>query len=221
MESFFAGLAERWPAGRADYHWHILPGPPGTAALLAAQYQELTGRPGLEAVPARWLHITVHHGPPVTAITATQAAQMTARVAEACAGTAPFAVTAGRAEAWHAGIVCPIRPGQPLRRLHQLTAAATAQITGTTPPDPAAYYPHLTIGYATARVDHRPLRAWLTDSHPAEIALPVTALALVAQHHDNRAITWQHISHVPLTGTTPGTGPAALADAGPPERAVP
>jgi 2'-5' RNA ligase len=202
MESFFAGAAGRWPAGRRDLHWHVLPGPPA-AGLLAGQYRELTARPDLEPVRPEWLHITVHHGPPAAQLSTAQAARLAALVAEACAGIAPFAVTAGRAEAWHAGIVCPVRPGQPLRELHQVTAAAAARVTGTAAPGPDDYYPHLTLAYATGPADHRPLRAWLADSDAAEVPLPVTELALVAQRHDGRAITWELLDRVALAAGPP------------------
>jgi 2'-5' RNA ligase len=200
MEDFFAGLAGRWPAGQEDYHWLVLPDS-ATRDHLEAQYQELTRRPGLAPVPGRWMHVTVLHAPPVTQLTADQAAQMTALVASQCAALAPFAAVVGPAEAWHGGIVCPVRPGPPLRRLWQITADAAAAVTGgACETRPAVYYPHLTLAYAHDHVDHGPVRVWLIDHAPAPAAMPVTALALVAQQHDRRQITWRPVSQVPLAG---------------------
>ena len=129
--------------------------------------------------------------------------QITGLVRERCAGIAPFAVTAGRAEAWHTGVVCPIRPGPSLRHLWHVTTTTADQVTaGAWETRPRVYYPHLTLAYAHDHVDHGPLRAWISDSSAAEVALPVTRLALVAQQHDRREITFRLIDEVPLTGRT-------------------
>jgi len=207
MEDFFAGVADRWPPGQEDYHWHVLPGPAAVRECLSGQYQELTHRPGLTPVAGQWMHITVQHLAPVTQISAGEIEQITGLVRERCAGIAPFAVTAGRAEAWNTGVVCPIRPGPPLRHLWEVTTGAADEVTaGTLEIRPRVYYPHLTLAYAHDHADHGPMRAWITDSSATEVALPVTRLTLVAQQHDRREITWRLIDEVPLTGSTaPGT----------------
>ena len=149
------------------------------------------------------MHITVQHFAPVTAIGAGEIEQITGLVRERCAAIAPFAVTAGRAEAWHTGVVCPIRPGSSLRHLWHVTTTTADQVTaGAWETRPRVYYPHLTLAYAHDHVDHGPLRAWISDSSAAEVALPVTRLALVAQQHDRREITFRLIDEVPLTGRT-------------------
>jgi 2'-5' RNA ligase len=203
MEDFFAGVASRWPAGQEDYHWHVLPGPAAARQYLSGQYRELTHRPGLAPVADRWMHITVQHFAPVTQITPGEVEQITGLVRERCAAIAPFAVTTGRAEAWNTGVVCPVRPGSALRHLWQVTIAAAGEVTGRAHETrPLVYYPHLTLAYAHDHVDHGPLRAWISDSTAAEVALPVTRLALVAQQHDCREITFRVIDEVPLAGST-------------------
>jgi 2'-5' RNA ligase len=202
MEDFFAGVADRWPAGQENYHWHVLPGPAAARECLSRQYRGLTQRPGLAPVRDEHMHITVQHLAPVAGISAGEIGQITRLVQERCAGIAPFAVTAGRAEAWNTGVVCPVRPGPALRRLWQVTTAVAAEVTaGKHETRPAVYYPHLTLAYAHGHVDHRPMRAWISDSTAAEIALPVTGLVLVAQQHDYREITFRVLGEVPLTGT--------------------
>jgi 2'-5' RNA ligase len=204
MEDFFAGVADRWPPGQEDYHWHVLPGPAAARECLSRQYRELTHRPGLAPVADRWMHITVQHFAPVTRISAGEMEQITDLVQERCAGIAPFAVTAGRAEAWNTGVVCPLRPGASLRHLWHVTTSAAGEVTaGTQEIRSRVYYPHLTLAYALDHVDHGPMRAWISDSTAVEVALPVIRLALVAQQHDRREITWRLVDEVPLIGSTP------------------
>jgi 2'-5' RNA ligase len=199
MDDFFADLINRWPAGRKDYHWHVLPGPAAVREGLYEEYRELTYRPGLTPVPGEWMHITVQHAMPVSQISAGEMENITGLVRERCARMAPFAVTAGRPEIWGTGVVCSVRPGAPLRELWQITTSAAGQVTaGTCQKRPFVYHPHLTLAYAHDHVDDGPMRAWLSDTTAAEVALPVTRLVLVAQQHDRRKITWRQIDEVPL-----------------------
>jgi 2'-5' RNA ligase len=204
MEDFFATVADRWPAGREDYHWHVLPGTELVRERLARPYRELTDRPGLVPVGAEYLHVTVQHLAPVTEIASGELAEITALVRDRCAGIAPFAVTAGRAEAWETSVVCALRPGYLLGTLWQVTTSAARDVTGSrfgvVPP---VYHPHMALAYAVAHVDNEPMRAWISDCDAAEVALPVTRLVLVAQQHDRREITFRIIEEIPLAGDAP------------------
>jgi 2'-5' RNA ligase len=204
MEDFFAGVADRWPAGREDYHWHVLPGTEAMRERLADPYRELTDRPGLVPVRAEWMHVAVQHLAPAAEITGAELAKITRVVRDRCAGIAPFVVTAGRADAWETGVVCPVRPGYLLRFLRQVTTGTGREVTGgrfgTHQP---VYCPHLTLAYAVAHVDHGPVRAWISDCEAVEVALPVSRLVLVAQRHDRREITCRLIDEVALTRDAP------------------
>jgi 2'-5' RNA ligase len=213
MEDFFATVTDRWPAGREDFHWHVLPGPAAARECLSRQYQEVTSAPGLAPVPGVWMHITVQHVAPVTEVSTSEIKQITALVRDACAQIAPFAVTACRAEAWPTALVCPIRPGAPLRHLWQVTTSAAARVTGgRISTVPGVYHPHLSLAYAHDHVEHEPVKAWLSDATASEVALPVTRLVLVAQQHDRRHITWRLVDEIPLTEPRPAERTASPPD---------
>jgi len=215
MEDFFAAVADHWPPGREDYYWHVLPGTEAVRERFAHSYSELTGRLGLVPVRAEWMHVTVQHLAPAARISGTELARITRLVRGRCAGIAPFAVTAGRAEAWETGVVCPVRPGHLLRFLRQVTTDVSREVTGgRAGTDPPEYCPHLTLAHAVAHVDQGPVRAWMSDCEAAEVALPVTRLVLVAQRHDRREITWRLIDEVTLTGHAVTSQSAHKDDAG-------
>jgi 2'-5' RNA ligase len=200
MEDYFAEVAERWPAGREDYYWHVLPGSAADRERLAGSFRELTERPGLVPVRPEWMHVAVQRLGPASGITGTELTRMTRLVQGRCGGIAPFTVTAGRAEAWEAGVVCPVRPGYLLRFLRQVIAEVAGRGPGS---DPPAYCPHLTLAFAVARGGQGPVRAWLSDCEVPEAELLVARLVLVAQRHDRREITWRVIDEVALCGSTP------------------
>jgi hypothetical protein len=200
VEDCFAGVAERWPAGREEYRWVVLPGSAADRERLAGSFGELTERPGLIPVRPEWMHVAVQRLGPPSGMTGPELARMSRLVQGRCGGIAPFTVTVGRAEAWEAGVVCPVRPGYLLRFLRQVIA----EVAGARPgPDPPAYCPRLTLALAVAHVGQGPVRAWISDCDAPEAELQVARLVLVAQQHDRREITWRVIDEVALSGSTP------------------
>lgn len=201
MEDFFASVAGRWPQGREDYHWHVLPGTELARERLARPYAGLIDQPGLARVRPEYMHITVQHIGAVEDVAADELAEIVERVRAGCSGVASFAVTAGRAEVWETSVVCPLRPGYLLGNLwHLVTSASRAATRARLDIQPAVYHPHLALAYATAHLDQAPMRAWLADCDAAEVALPVNRLVLVAQQHDGREITFRVVEEIPLTG---------------------
>jgi 2'-5' RNA ligase len=156
MENFFAQTEGRWPAGREDYCWHVLPGP----GELSGQYQQLQQWPGLAAVRAEWMHVTVQHLAPAAEVSGADLGRMVRLVRGRCGGIAPFTVTAGRAEAWEAGVVRLVRPADLLRFLRQVITGISDEVgIGRFGAHDASYCPHLTLAYAVAHADQEQVRA--------------------------------------------------------------
>jgi hypothetical protein len=95
----------------------------------------------------------------------------------------------------------PCGPRPAARALWQAAADSTTAVLGDRiPVVPAVYYPHMSLAYAVGHVDHRPMKAWLSDHDIAPLATRVEKVSLVAQSHDGHDITWRHILDVPLLG---------------------
>jgi 2'-5' RNA ligase len=200
MEDFFATVTGRWPVGREDYCWHVLPGSGALPARLVGQYRELTHQPGLAPASADWMHVTVQHLAPAAEIGGADLGRMIRLVRGRCSGIAPFPVTVGRAEAWDTSVVCPVRPAYLLRFLRQVITEISREVgIGRLSASEASYCPHLTLAYALAHVDNERMREWVADSEATEETLHVTRLVLVAQQHDRHDITWRVIDEVALT----------------------
>lgn len=199
MDDFFATIIDRWPARRRDYHWHVLPPPQLARQGLYEPYRDLTHREGIVPVSPEWYHLTLLHSAPVTEVADGEITEIIDRVRHRCAEIEPFQVTLDRPSVGSVAVECLARPGRRLAELRGITADETSAVLGerhtTTPP---IYYPHVSLGYAVQQVDQRPLRAWLTDREPPTFTFPVTQIALVAQQHDRRVITWDPIATVPL-----------------------
>lgn len=215
VEDFFSRVESRrhaWPAGREDLHWHLLYDEALVEERLVVPYRELTHRPGLEPVPARWVHATVMHGGPVDQYTEAEITAIVDRVGEACATISPFDLIYDRPSVGTVALECPARPGAPARRLWELTAGIDADVTGgrfpRIPDD--GYYPHVSLAYGiggTDRADRRAMKAWLSDHPGGPVVLRATHLSLVAQRHDRRHITWNPVAVVPLALDAVPTAP--------------
>jgi len=148
VESFYATVRQRWPEGRLDYHWHVLPDPAQTA--LFEPYRDLTHRDGLVPVQPDWYHVTVLHSVPTDEVTTGQLEQIVAQMRRRCTQIAGFDLVLDRPAAGGVSVECAGRPGTAARALWQAAAASTAAVLGDTVPVlPAVYYPHLSIDWCT------------------------------------------------------------------------
>jgi 2'-5' RNA ligase len=211
LQDFFDRVENRthpWPAGRRDLHWHLLPHPVA-ARQLVEPYRELAHRPGLEPVPAQWLHVTVLHSGPEQEASTQEVQEITARVRKAVAGTGAVELTFARPAIGNVAIERAARPGAAARRLWEATWAATREVVGERwPLLPTTYYPHTSIAYAgrdAQLADRGELKQALSDIDGGEVTLTFPTLALVSQWHDGRQIIWEHLADVPLTGPAANT----------------
>ncbi|MFB7630434.1 2'-5' RNA ligase family protein [Streptomyces sp. NPDC056149] len=203
MKDFFSTVVHRWPEGRDDLHWHILPDPAVVRRMLFEPYRELTHRPGLAPVRPENFHITLLHGPPVAEVTPQEIDDIVALVRQGVQSMAPFELTLGRPAVGSVALECTGRPGAASRPLWQLTSQAMAKATGNRfPTRPAAHYPHGSLAYAVGDVERLPMKVWLSDHGPDVLTIKVDKISLVAQRHDRREITWDHILDVPLGGSS-------------------
>lgn len=169
-------------------------------------YRTVAEQPGLRAVAAPWLHVTVLHAGPQDEASGAEIAAMVARVRElvAAEGVGPVELTLARPTPGTQAIECAARPGAPGRRLWELTRQATLDVVGdrwALQPQ-ADYYPHLSVAYGgqdAGRADRRRLKALISDIDQDEVVIRVNRLSLVAQWHDHARIMWKPLATVPLT----------------------
>lgn len=207
MDDFFQrveGRQHAWPAGRRDLHWHVLFPVDEVRRKLTKPYQGLSHRAGIEPVAPEWAHMTVLHSGPEDEATAAEISQITDRISKHARRIAPFDVTFAQPAVGNVAIECLGRPGTPARALWEATWSATHAVVGERwPRIPANYYPHISLGYATAaaeKADREAMKVWLSDHGQGEVTLRAQRLVFVAQWHDRRRILWDTLADLPLGG---------------------
>ncbi|MFZ3491872.1 2'-5' RNA ligase family protein [Streptomyces sp. 5.8] len=207
MDDFFERVMSRtnaWPAGQADLHWHILHEPAVVEEQFCGPYEQLTTRPGLRRVEARWVHTTLMHGGPVDEYKPGEVEAIIERVTEQCKYISPFELTYDRPAVGAVAVEMTARPGHQTRQLWEITTSVDAEVTGGRfPRMPAAYYPHASLAYGIAgprRADPLAMKVLLSDHSKGPVPLRVDRISLVAQSHDTRVISWRHLADVSLGG---------------------
>lgn len=203
VDHFFERVGRVWPAGRRDLHWHVLP-TPGEAAALAAPYAPLAlTRPGLEGVPAEWLHCTLLH----TVGLGRDDIDLEAVLAEAGAVArtlSPFRLTFDRPSVSTVGFDLSGWPGRPFTVLVDALTQVMAGTKKEFAPAPSRH-PHLSLAYAAdgaQDVDSVALRTALAAIEgPLSATVVVDRLHLVEQWHDGARIRWEPLAEVPLAHT--------------------
>lgn len=209
MDDFFAramGRRHAWPAGRRDLHWHLLPSTEEATAL-TEPYREVVSMPGLNPVPAQWVHITVLHAGPQSETSDAELEAVIGKVRAAAATLAPFDLTLYPPTVGTVALECAGRPGAAARRLWELTAAATRTVMGERfELIPAVYYPHASLAYAGPEghlADRTALKVMLSDVEAVPVTVGAHTLSLVSQWHDGTSqIVWENLASVPLGGAT-------------------
>ncbi|RAY16121.1 2'-5' RNA ligase family protein [Actinomadura craniellae] len=190
--------------GRRMLVWHVLLDDAPEAVELAGAFRaRLAALPGLDPVPAPWLHITTQVVGFTDEITPAEAAAMTAAAARWLRGHGPVGVSLGRDLFHPEGVVLGIDPPgalDPVHRAVREAAAATVaahRLADYT--DWADWGPHLSVAYANADVPTAAVAAALAP-RPQPVPLTVRAVHLVSQQRVGRLYRWDPVTSVPLTG---------------------
>ncbi|TQF01988.1 2'-5' RNA ligase family protein [Kitasatospora acidiphila] len=201
MESFFDRVRHRWPAGREDLHVHILP-PPEISAVLFEHYRDLTHRDPLVPVGPEWLHVTLLHSGPMAEWHPGEVEALVDQLGTRLADAEPVTLTLHRPNVGAVALECSCTPGEPTRQLWRACAEEISSVTGNRfPLIPTVHYPHASIAYSTGKLAERAeLKAWLSDHHTDPLTFIAHRVAVVAQQHDEREITWRLLAELPLGG---------------------
>lgn len=176
-----------WRPGRIALTWHVIfPDSPALARHAAAYQRALDGLPGIDPVPAGWLHLTVQAVGWADEVPATTVSAVVDAVRARVAAFEPFDLAFDRPAIFGEAAVIRTRPDAPVGRLRDAVRAGLGDVLGddgapTAPEQAHGFLPHVTVAYSRIDADAMPYTAALDGVEQAPTVVPVTAVTLIRQ----------------------------------------
>lgn len=192
-----------WRSDRPCLYWYLTFDEETIAEAIGADVLDRAAAvPWLDAVPPRWLHVTLcdigfadEVAPHVVGRAVREARRVTA-------ATGPLRLRFGPLTAMAGAVVLPAGPVSPLRALQRRVRWATRRALG--PECRSAhrqFWPHLSLGYVNRAVPRSEAERRLPGLSLARVAeAPVTRLTLASVTRRNRHYQWSVEAEVPLVG---------------------
>lgn len=189
-----------WRVGRSFYTWHLtLAVDPGARELVASYEPLLRQLSMLDAVPLKWLHLTVQGIGFTDEVNEDDLQQIIAAARARCAQLAPITLNLGPAHLDPETIQLPVTPLGPLVELRNTIRAAISDVWGIeNVPEPAVFRPHVTLGYSNAGGPAEPIAEALAGYPPHTTQATATAISLIDLNRDHQEYQWNDIAELEL-----------------------
>jgi 2'-5' RNA ligase len=188
-----------WRSGRRMYTWHVTFEDQPAVHDLAARYQaKLSGLPGLDLIPARWLHLTTQGVGFTDEVAEQDVAAIIDTASERVAGLAPIAATLGPTVVTPEAILLDVAPVPELRVMRNKLRAAIADVLGPERLMEAAdWTPHVSVAYSSSTGPAAEYLAALADSSDTENVM-IDHVQLIVLGRDHRMYEWTTYADLPL-----------------------
>ena len=199
-----------WQPGRRMYTWHFTFDGQHAVHDLAAGYQaRLAPLPGLDLIPARWLHLTTQGVGFTDEVSDDEVTALTSASAERLKDFTPQRVTLGPARVTPEAILLDVAPAAGLAGIrHQLREAIRNVLGAGRLMEGKSWTPHISVAYSNGTGPQAPYVAALDDAQTAETVIGTVELIVLGR--DNQLYEWTTRSVVPLPGDGAGAPGGAL-----------
>lgn len=187
-----------WKPGRRMYTWHITFDDQPSIQNLAARYQaKLSALPGLDLIPARWLHLTTQGVGFTDEVSDTDVDAIVDRARQRLAKVDPVQATLGPATVTPEAILLDAVPLPELRRIRDELRASITDVLG---PDQLMegddWTPHVSVAYSNSTAPVPPYLAAVENGDTASV--PISHVQLIVLDRDQRMYEWTTRADIPL-----------------------
>ncbi|HTX28987.1 MAG TPA: 2'-5' RNA ligase family protein [Streptosporangiaceae bacterium] len=189
-----------WRPGRRKYTWYFtLDGHPEVRDLAAGYQARIAALPGLDAIPARWLHLTTQSVGFTDEVSDEEVAALLAASAGRLKGFTAQRVTLGPARVVSEAILLDVNPASGLTAIRRELREAIAEVLGATRlAGRDEWMPHVSVAYSHGAGPRAPYVAAVEGGSTTETVL--SAVDLIVLGRDDRLYTWTTLGDVQLTG---------------------
>jgi hypothetical protein len=192
-----------WRPGRRKYAWHFtFDGKPEVHGLAAGYQARLAAQPGLDPVPAQWLHLTTQGVGFTDEVSEGEVAALLDASDARLRGFPAQPVTLGPARVTPEAILLDIAPADGLSAIrHELRQAISdvlgqARLTGGD-----EWSPHVSVAYSHGTGPQAPLEAAIEGGETA--ATVINTVRLIVLGRDHRLYEWTRRGQVQLAARRP------------------
>jgi 2'-5' RNA ligase len=193
-----------WRVGRRFYTWHLTFDSQTDLHRVVGAYQAHLQVSELDLVPLEGLHLTIQGVGFTNEVDQGELRDIVTAARDRCAHLSPFDLTLGPARLDPEGIMLPVAPAEPVRRLRATLREAIAQVWGDDRvPEPVEpFTPHVTMAYSNAEGPAAPLIERLNHAQPHQASAILDAVRLIELERDTHVYRWTTLVTVPLSGGT-------------------
>lgn len=192
------------------YTWHFTFDDQPAVRDLAARYQaRLDSLPGLDLVPARWLHLTTQGVGFTDEISDSDVGAIVDAARSRLAALSPAQVTLGPARVTPEAILLDVAPAAGLAAIRAgLRAAISDAWSPGQVPEPEEWTPHVSVAYSSTTAPAGPYVAALADCGESAESL-IEAVQLIVLGRDRHVYEWTTRADIRLSlRSTPRAGGA-------------
>jgi 2'-5' RNA ligase len=181
------------------YTWHVTFGDsPAVQDVAARAQRQLAGLPGLDLVPARWLHLTTQGVGFADEVPGNDIAAITGAAERRLAEVATPEFTIGPARVASEGVALRVVPPGALTPLRDALRAAIADVWGLgRVPESAAWTPHVSVAYASAS-GSADVYVDALEGEDATAAVTAGSVQLILLGRDEHLYEWVTVASVKL-----------------------
>jgi 2'-5' RNA ligase len=189
-----------WRPGRRKYTWYFtFDGRPEVHDLGASYQARIAALPGLDPIPARWLHLTTQAVGFTDEVSDDEVAAVLAASARRLKGFAAPRVTLGPARVVPEAILLDVTPASGLTAVRAELRKAITQVLGAARlAGRDEWMPHVSVAYSHGTGPQAPYVAAVQDGGTTETVL--SAVELIVLSRDGRLYQWTTLGDVQLTG---------------------
>ncbi|MFI0941905.1 2'-5' RNA ligase family protein [Streptomyces sp. NPDC021020] len=188
-----------WDVGRRFYTWHLTWDGQHDVHRFADGYRRaMSGLPGLDLIPDRWLHLTMQGVGFTDDVPEETATAIAAAARPRLAALHSFGVTLAAPIVDPEAILVPVVPAEPVRRLRQELRLAIAEVLSEVPEPADGFNPHVSIGYSHAEGPAAPYAEAIEAAAIPPAKALVTHADLIVIHRDHQMYEWTTLAEVPL-----------------------
>jgi 2'-5' RNA ligase len=188
-----------WKPGRRMYTWHVTFARHPAVGDLATRVQaRLAGLPGLDLIPAPWLHLTIQGIGFTDEVPGADIAAIIEGARERLVGVPPTRTTIGPARTASEGVAFGVVPQDGLTFARTVLREVIAEVrTPQAVPDPDDWTAHVSVAYANTTGPGDAYDKALTGEN-GTVDLLVDAVQLIVLGRDEHLYKWTTRADVPL-----------------------